>query len=174
MNLHHAPDMRRTTLVLLASLLLPACAFALPEDASKKVDVDFTNIDLFLDQGLVVYTGSTDKPACATQGSVRICGTEIRLENAEDGSLKKVTATGSPARFQQQPAADQELVHASGETLVYDNVAQLVTADENAEFSQAGYALSHQHIEYDISTRRASSSGDGQGRMTVTPAESGN
>ncbi len=175
MTLHNVPDLRRTALVILASLW-PACAFALPEDASQKVDADFTKIDLFLDQGLVVYTGSPAKPTCITQGSLKICGTEIRQENADDGSLKKVTATGSPAQFQQQPAADQQLVHASGATLVFDNATQLVTADGNAEFSQADYVLTHQHIEYNIATRQASasSSGDEQGRITITPATPGN
>ncbi len=175
MNLHHAPDLRRTLFFLVAGLL-PVCAFALPEDAQQEISADYSSIDVFMDQGLFVYTGSAEKPTCITQGTLKICGAEIRLERAEDGSLRKVTATGSPARFQQQPAADQELVHASGQTLVFDNVAQLVTADEDAEFSQAGNVLTHQHIEYNIATRRYSASGttDEPGHMIIPPRATGN
>jgi lipopolysaccharide export system protein LptA len=160
---------------MLASLL-PSCALALPEDANQEVTADYTSLDLFIDQGLFVYTGSPDQPTCINQGTLQICGAEIRVEQTEDGGLKKVTATGSPARYQQQPTVDQELVHLSGETLVFDNLAQLLTADENAEFSQAGNVLTHQHIEYNITTGHAAANGSTgeRGSMVLPPAVPGN
>jgi lipopolysaccharide export system protein LptA len=160
---------------MLASLL-PSCALALPEDANQPVTADYNRIDLYMDQGLIVYTGSPEQPTCINQGTLQICGAEIRVEQTEDGSLKMVTATGSPARYQQQPAADQELVHLSGETLVFDNLAQLLTADENAEFSQAGKVATHQHIEYNITTGHAAANGstEERGRMFLPPAAPGN
>jgi lipopolysaccharide export system protein LptA len=160
---------------ILLSMLLPAAVSALPEDSEQEIVSDYSSIDLFPEQGLVVFKGAADEPACITQGSLRICGDEIRLERTSDGSLKKVTASGTPARFQQQPAADQELVHASGLTLVFDATAQLVTIDENAELSQAGTVLTHQHIEYDLNTGNASAGGEsGQGRMVIPPPQRGN
>lgn len=154
------PELSRALFALHVALLLPRAAHALPEDANQPIDVDAATTELFLDEGLVVYTGSREAPACIKQGTLQICGGEIRLERAENGDLRQVTATGSPARFQQQPAANQGLVHASGAKLVFDSVAQLITADGDAEFSQSGNVLTHQHIEYDIETRHASASGD--------------
>jgi lipopolysaccharide export system protein LptA len=153
---------------LLPATLLPALAFGLPDDAEQLIVVDSLYNELLFDQGLFVYRGTAEQPARITQGSLEISGIEIRLEKASDGSLRKVTVTGTPARFQQQPAADQEIVHASGLTIVFDNGAQLLTLDESAELSQAGNVLTHQHIEYNLETRSASSSGsnEAQGRMT--------
>lgn len=175
MTLPRFPELRLTALLL--TVLLPAGASALPDDAAQEIVADYSTIELFLDQGLVVYHGDTAKPARITQGSLVIDGNEIRLERSEAGSLKKVTATGSPARFQQQPATDQAVVHASGLTLVFDNDARMLTLDEKAEFSQAGNVLTHQHIEYNLDTRSAAASGSSdaeQGRMVIPPAANGN
>ncbi|MGV3592605.1 MAG: lipopolysaccharide transport periplasmic protein LptA [Gammaproteobacteria bacterium] len=155
-----------------AAMLASPVAIALPEDAQQEIEVDSEGAELFLDEGLIIYTGSATEPACITQGTLKICGAEIRLERApgDEGGLQKVTATGTPATFQQQPAADQELAHAQGRTLVFDNVTRLVTADGDARFSQAGTVLTHQHIEYNLDTRRASASSSGaMGQMRLPP-----
>jgi lipopolysaccharide export system protein LptA len=173
MTPRRAPELYRNWLVTLVALLVPAAtAYALPEDAEQPIEVDADRTEVFLNDGLFVYTGSQEAPACITQGTMKICGVEIRLERADNGELRQVTATGSPARFQQQLEADQELVHASGARLVFDNVAQLVTADGDAELSQSGDVINHQHIEYDIEARHYSASGaDGErGSMRVNRA----
>jgi lipopolysaccharide transport protein LptA len=138
----------------------------------QEVLSDFEFIELFPNEGLTILKGAADKPACIDQGTMRICGNEIRLEQADDGSLKKVTATGAPVRFQQQVEADQELSYLSGQVLVFDNTGQLLTVDGDAEFSQAGNVLTHDHIEYDLESGRvsANSSNDGErGQMMVSP-----
>jgi lipopolysaccharide export system protein LptA len=169
-----APELYRALLATCVALM-PVGAYALPEDAEQPIDVDADRTEMFLNEGLIVYTGAQNAPACITQGTLKICGGEIRLRRADNGDLEEVTATGTPARFQQQPAADQELMQASGAKLVFDNVAQLITADGDAEFSQSGNVINHQHIEYDIEARHASASGaDGErGTMRLNSA-SGN
>ena len=165
-----------STLLAALMLLVPLCVQALPEDAEQPMNVDYLRLDIFLNEGVQVYTGSREEPACITQGSLKICGVEIRVEQGDDGELKQVTATGTPARFQQQPAANQELVHASGATLVFDNTAQVVTADGDAELSQKGIVFSHQHIEYDIDSGHVSANGaEGErGQVSVPPTPASN
>ena len=85
---------------------------------------------------------------------MEIFGTEIRIEYKDD-MLKRVIATGAPARFQQQPAADQAVIHASGQTLDYDNSRRMLNVDVEAEFNQAGNVLSGHHIDYNLDTRNA-------------------
>lgn len=170
MNLRRAPEFVLT--LSFAAMLASPAAIALPEDAQQEIEVDSEGAELFLDEGLIIYTGSATEPACITQGTLKICGAEIRLERAagDEGGLQKVTATGTPATFQQQPAADQQLAHAQGRTLVFDNVARLVTADGDARFSQAGTVMTHQHIEYNLDTRHASASSSGaMGQMRLPP-----
>jgi lipopolysaccharide export system protein LptA len=138
--------------MLSAGALLAPCALALPEDRQQPLQVVSDSYEAFLDRGVFVYRGT---PAVATQGTMKISGLEITVERREDGVFTKVTATGMPARFQEQPEADQAIVHVSGNTLVFDNTAQLITADGNAESVQAGNTLSGSHIQYNIQTRTA-------------------
>lgn len=162
----------RALLLLLAALLAPP-AVALPEDASQPLDVQAPSMALDLNQGQVVYKGDANTPAVITQGTMRISGEEIIVERS-NGVITKATAKGAPARFQQQPAADQALAHASGAVLVFDNVSRVVTADGNAEFSQAETTINGQHIEYDLEKRSAYADGADSGElvnMKILPAE---
>jgi lipopolysaccharide export system protein LptA len=160
------------------ALALPASVLALPEDDAKQANSeDFASLELMLNEGEWVQTAHPDRPTCLTQGSRKVCGKEIRIQRGEDGALKRVTATGTPANFQQQPEADAAVVHFSGRTLVFDQDAQLVTVDGDAHFEQGTTALSHQHFEYHLDTGsiKADSGGtDARGEATFTPEASGN
>lgn len=166
----------RATLLLLA-FVLPVVAHALPEDDAKQANSeDFASLELNLNEGEWVQTAHADRPTCLTQGSRKVCGAVIRIQRNEDGALKRVTATGMPANFQQQPEANAAIVHFSGSTLVFDQDAQLVTVDGNAHFEQGTTNLSHEHFEYnlDTGTIKADAGGtEARGRMSITPETAG-
>jgi len=160
----------------LSGMLVSTLLSALPEDASQPIVVEAGSSELYLGEGLIIHRGSADNPARITQGSIMIEGTEIRIERGSDGTLRQLTATGTPARFQQQPEADQELVYANGLTLSFDNTTQILKLVEEAEFIQAGNTLSGQLIEYDVNARRAnasSSSTEDPVRMFIPPVPAG-
>src|SRR5690606_17978052 len=101
---YRIPEFRGLLLALVLAAL-PASGFALPEDDTQSIEtLDYASIDYAVDEGVVIQKAHPGKPTCITQGTRVICGDEIRIEHANDGSLNKVTATGTPARFQQQPA----------------------------------------------------------------------
>lgn len=180
MLLQRTSELRRVLLALVAAAL-PAWSNALPEDdAQEIVSDDYASIELALDEGEVVQTAHADRPTCITQGSRVICGAEIRLLRADDGSLRKVTAIGTPATFQQKPSAEQEVMHFSGQTLVFDNAARLLTIDGDAKWSQGKNELAHpEHMEYNLDTRRVLLNGSnadsrGTGRFTPPAPAEGN
>lgn len=156
--------------IWLVLLLAASGARALPEDAAQQIDVDANSSEIDLDLGLVIYRGSNETPVRVSQGSMLITGTEIHME-LRDGVLVRATAIGNPAHFQQQPEADKAIVYVSGQTLMFDNSAQLLTADVDAEFIQAGYTVKSNHIDYDIEAGRANAGGtDGERvQMTLPP-----
>jgi lipopolysaccharide export system protein LptA len=155
----------------LCLLLLSAMAIALPEDATQPIETESLSSELLLEEGIVIYHGSDAKPATVSQGTLVITGAEIRIVRKNE-VLQSVTASGKPARFQQQPAADQELIHASGELITLDNSTRVLTIETSAEFSQAGNTMSAPHIDYNLDTRRANASGSADGlpvRMSMPP-----
>ncbi len=145
---------RHCSWLVLITLCWCNITLALPEDANQQIEVQASSSELYLDIGLVIYRGTSTNPARITQGSLQIYGTEIRIERNE-GALKKITATGTPARFQQQLEVDQDIIKASGLTLDFDNSAGILNIDVEAEFIQAGNTLSGHHIDYDMRAQRA-------------------
>lgn len=145
-----------------ASALQPLPLLALPDDANKPFEVNSPSGDgeLFLDEGLVIYRGPANAPATVRQGSMLITGTEIRIKRT-NGVLQSATAVGNPARFEQQPAADQAVVYISGNSIQFDNTSQTLTIDAAAEFTQGENNLQANHIDYDIKTRHVSATSGG-------------
>lgn len=171
MTPHRIPELRQV-LFAFALAAVPACVWALPEDDTQKIETeDYASIDLSLERGEVIQKGHPGVPTCITQGSRVICGDEIRIEYAEDGGLKKVTAIGTPATFQLKPAANQEIAFFSGLTLIFDNAVRRVTIDGDAEYTQGDTAMAHQHLEYGLDTGTLSLSGpEGErGRARFVP-----
>jgi len=135
--------------------LLAGRSFALPEDSEQAILGTYDNSLLLLDEGKQIFYGSTGSPAEITQGTLRISGEEISIERA-DGEVKKITVTGSPARYQQQPAVDQSEVVAEGLIIVLDYDTQHLSIDEQTRFSQANDLWSGCHIDYYLESRQLS------------------
>ncbi len=131
------------------------CALALPEDAQQPVDVKYDNSLLLLDEGKEVYYGSPESPAEIIQGTLKVTGQEITVERI-DGEISRVTLQGNPAHYQQQPAVDQALVMAEGETIILDYDAQHLQAIGSVSFSQGADQWTGCQVDYYLETRRLS------------------
>jgi lipopolysaccharide transport protein LptA len=154
-------------LAVLALMLGSAGIRALPDDSTKPIATEAANSEFMFDEGVEVHYGTAEQPASISQGSMIISGQEIRIER-KGGTLIRVTATGSPAHSQQQPAADQDIVYIRGNTLVFDNASRTFSADGDVELLQAGDTIVGNHIDYYIDTGRAR--GD-QLRIVIQPEE---
>lgn len=159
----------------LCMLLLPISVFALPEDKDQDVVVVASlGGEVSLEDGITVFRGTLEQPAVITQGSMEISGVEITIE-AKDGDLSrinKITATGAPARFHQQPNLDSAIVYAKGENIIYDDGAQLITISGSAELSQDRKVISGHLIEYEIENKKAraeSGSTEERVNMSISP-----
>jgi lipopolysaccharide export system protein LptA len=160
--------------LLPASLLLALAAnvaLGLPEDADQPIEISWDRTELLLEEGLSIFHGTSQEPTCITQGTMQICGIEIRIKQEGD-MVTLVTTTGEPAHFQQQLEAGEEPLHASGRTLIYDNNQQLLSVETDAELIYGGIRSSAHRFEYDLQARRliATRSPDGEpARMVIPP-----
>ncbi len=155
---------------LLYGMLLP-CAHALPDDENQPIEVYGEQGELDLDLGISYLYGTEEDPASVIQGSVVVSGLEIMVQRGDEGELLKVTAKGKPARYQHQPSTDRPIVYASGLDLTFDNVASLVTVDEEAQFNEGGTVITGRQVVYNLETRRVNfaRSDDEQFRITIPP-----
>jgi len=141
--------------LLLPSLLISNISLALPGDLEQDMITTCpARSESFLDQGLEICRGTSDEPAQISQGSLKLSGLEFRIER-EQGFIRMITATGSPATFQQQPELDQAIAYASGATIIFNNETQVIIIQGDAAFSQEGMIdTTAERIEYDIANRK--------------------
>jgi len=153
--------------------LTASAVFGLPEDADQPVVINFDNSEVMLDEGIQILYGTNEEPAQVTQGTLKIIGLQITIERP-DSVIQKVTVIGSPARFQQQPSIDQDIVIAEGNNIVLDNDTQHLAVDGQARFIQGSNVFSGCHIDYYIETGllKAPTCPDGeQNEATFSPPE---
>jgi len=141
--------------LLLPSLLISNISLALPGDLEQDMITTCpARSESFLDQGLEICRGTSDEPAQISQGSLKLSGLEFRIER-EQGFIRMITATGSPATFQQQPELDKAIAYASGATIIFNNETQVIIIQGDAAFSQEGTIdTTAERIEYDIANRK--------------------
>ncbi|MFT3928711.1 MAG: lipopolysaccharide transport periplasmic protein LptA [Spongiibacteraceae bacterium] len=140
------------TLVLIVGALSPV-AFALPDDQQQPIHV--TANSAVQENNTVTYRGNV----IIVQGSVRIEADQVVIQH-EKGKLQKATATGKPARFQQQPDVDGGLITGSANTLIYHNSDQRVELLQDALVDRDKSTVKSDRIEYLLPTKtvRADSS----------------
>ena len=142
-------------LSILGLSFLTSTIVALPDDLNQDMVTSCpARSESFLDQGLEICRGTPEQPAEINQGSLKLSGLEFRIER-EQGSTRTITATGSPAAFQQQPALGQAIVYANGSSITLNNETQLIIIQGDASFSQEGtIETTAERIEYDIVNRK--------------------
>ena len=142
-------------LSILGLSFLTSNIVALPDDLNQDMVTNCpARSESFLDQGLEICRGTAGNLAEISQGSLKISGLEFRIER-EQGFIRTIIATGSPAAFQQQPEENQAIVYANGSSITLDNETQLIIIQGHASFSQKGtIETTAERIEYDIANRK--------------------
>ncbi len=155
-------------MLLLAAALAPlGAARALPEDANQPIQIEAQRAEYDQNAGTVIYSGGVE----AVQGTMRVTADRMTVET-RDQKVVRITATGSPARYQQQLEADQGEVKARARTIVYHTQEERVHLQRDAYLEQGGNEIAGELIEYDIVAGKvnAESGEEGPVRVTVQPA----
>ncbi len=166
------------TLSLLASLLYTSTVWALPTDKHETIRGSADNLTVDQKNGVATYTGSVE----IRQGSLIINADSIIIHTNTEGGVDKMIATGNPAKFKQQPEAEQGVVTASAKQITYTPSNEHLLLIEDASVEQNGAVMSGPYIDYDLvkEVMKAESGNKGEGQRieivippkTAKPAES--
>ena len=146
-------------------------SLALPGDKYETIRGSADNLTVDQKNGVATYTGAVK----IQQGSLIITADSIVIHTNPDSSVEKMIATGSPARFQQQPEKDQGVVTAAAKQITYTPSNEHLVLIEDASVEQNGAVMSGPHIDYDLvkevmkAAGNNGASGDGQRIEIVIP-----
>lgn len=135
----------RALTITACGLLFSLSAQALPTDRNQPIHISADHARIDEAKGTTVYTGNVQM----TQGSMVINAARVDLYR-EKNEVSRVVATGSLAKFSQQPSIDQPVTDAYGETLEYKISEQTVTITGKARVEQNKDTFSGERIVYQM------------------------
>lgn len=148
------------TAAVAALTLIPSPAFALKSDRSQPAVINADDVELDFKTGMRTYTGNVT----VQQGSMLLTCDKL-IATFANGKLAKATAFGSAKRlaaFKQRPDGKPYDVIGYGETMVVDEVAQMVTLQKNASLQQGSDSIAGDTILYDMARDKMSVKGKSQ------------
>lgn len=145
-------------LPLLVSILCSS-ALALPDDKHETIRGSADNLTVDQKNGVATYTGSVE----IRQGSLVINADSIIIHTTADGGVEKMIASGSPAKFKQQPEIDQSIVTASAKKITYTPNNEHLLLVEDASVEQNGAVMSGPYIDYDLIKEVMKAEGNNKG-----------
>jgi len=145
--LHHLmPLLKKSALFLFVTAVTINPASALKSDVEQPVHIDADSVTFNKTKGLAVYEGNVS----IIQGSLEIKAYRIEI-NAPNNEISKITAKGSPVKFQQK-MDDGKMARGSAKLIQYQVKAKRLVMDGNASLSQHTDTFNSNHIEYSINT----------------------
>ena len=140
----------------LVVFLFSSFAMALPGDKFETIRGRAANLTIDNKTGVATYSGNVS----IQQGSLNIIADKLMVHRNAQGDVEKMVATGSPARFQQQPDPEKGIITASAKSITYIPANENLLLVENASVEQDGSVMSGSKINYDLAKEILKASGD--------------
>ena len=146
----------------LALLLAAMPALALQSDRQQPLEVNADATDGTLGDGVTVLSGRVD----IRQGTLHIEAERAEVDKQE-GRVRQVVLTGSPARLEQEIEA-QGLVQARAQRIEYEVGTGLVTLTGDADVQHPQYEVTGEVLVYDLNAQHfQGSGGESNGRIRI-------
>lgn len=138
---------RSHILLALIFSLVSAPSWSLPNDKEQPIHISADSAKLDQKKRVATYSGNVT----LKQGSLEITATQITVHLGDNDKVETMEAKGSPARYQQKPAADQNTISAQANRILYTMSSENLLLLENAFLEQKnGASISGNRIDYDI------------------------
>jgi lipopolysaccharide export system protein LptA len=156
---------RISALAGVLGLLLSGTAGALSSDRQQPLQIDADKADIDQQHGVSTYRGNVH----LTRGSMQLFADEVVVKH-DGGTIHLVTATGSPASYQQL-SDKQQMIRARAQRMEYNiDTGQLLLL-KGAELHQDTNVFASERIVYDSISDRVNAGADAaspQDRVHIT------
>lgn len=149
-------------------MLVGSTAMALPEDADQPISIRADSVEYDQNGNRVIYRGSVQ----VDQGTLRVTAETLTIDLQDGKKVLRITAVDTPAHYQQQIEAGEDLVRAHALTIVYHTQDERVDLKGEANLEQEGSTLTGDLIVYDIVAGRVDATAEREEpvHMVLQPA----
>ena len=142
---------------------LTQTAHALDSDRDQPVNLEADHATYNQQTGVTVYSGNV----IITQGTIRIQADNVVANLDANRSIKDVTATGKPAKFQQKISPDKGTAYGEGDQVFYDAALSQITLKGHAKINQDGSIFNGKTLRYGMKQGDIEGSGNKQQRVQM-------
>ena len=159
----------KKSLWLAGLLCVSATSFALPSDRNQPISLLADRATYNDKTGVTTYSGNV----VIEQGSMKLEAASIVAQLNKDKQISTITATGSPAKFQQQVDTAKGIARGEAQKIVYNAETGLINLIGNAYLYQDGASIRSSTLKYsmnkgDIEASGGSgASGTSKGRVQI-------
>jgi len=137
----------RNFIVSTLLICLSTQAWALRSDRHQPIDIKADRVEVDQREQVSHYIGNVRME----QGSLKITA-DVVVVYMTNGKLEKIVISGNPARFEQQPENNQEVVSSQADSMEYYARDERLLLKHNAQVTQGGNHFHGDFIEYDTLT----------------------
>ncbi len=144
--------------VLLTTLVCAsASVFALQSDRNQSVELLADSATFNDKTGLMTYSGNV----VIEQGTMKLQASSVVAQFNANRQVRIVTATGSPAKFQQQMDGNKGLARGEAQKIIYNTETGILNMSGNAYLDQNGASIRSNTLKYSMNKGDVEASGGG-------------
>lgn len=128
------------------TMLTASTAWALPSDRNQPISLVADRGSFNEKSGVMTYSGNV----VVEQGTMKLQAASIVANLNAKKEISTITATGSPARFQQKLEANKGLAKGQANKIVYNAETGILTLSGNAMLEQDGASLKGATLRYSM------------------------
>lgn len=134
-------------LLAIGAALFAVPAQALPEDRDLPITIDADEGTFRSRSGEASFSGNV----YLKQGTLEVWADTLEIRrDPETGALQYLEARGQPARYQELPAEDSELIRVRGLRIEYMPSDNVIVTEGQSELEQASNMINAEFIRYNL------------------------
>ena len=144
-------------------------AFALPSDRNQPISLVADRATYNDKTGVTTYSGNV----VIEQGSMKLQAGSIVAQLNKSKQISTITATGSPAKFQQQLDTNKGIARGEAQKIVYNAETGILNLIGNAYLYQDGASIRSNTLKYSMNkgdieaSGSSNSTGSSKGRVQI-------
>lgn len=135
--------------------LLSVSAMALPSDRNQQISLVADRATYNDKTGVTTYIGNV----VIEQGTMKVQASSIVAQLNQNKQMSVITATGSPAKFQQQLETNRGIARGEAQKIVYNAETGIINLIGNAYLYQDGASIRSSTLKYSMNKGDIEASG---------------
>ena len=155
------------TFVVVGLCCASVSAFALQSDRNQSISLLADRATFNDKTGVTTYSGNVE----IEQGTMKVYANSIVAQLNKNKQISTITATGSPAKFQQQLDENKGIVRGEAQKIIYNAETGILNLIGNAYLYQNGASIRSNTLKYSMNKgdieASGGSTGTSKGRLQI-------